>query len=189
MRMSSVRIAWMALAGAALLVARGPARGDEKSGAPKAASEMEVLKHLEGTWETTAKMGDTETKGKAIYRTGLGGIWMLEHFQGEFNGQKFEGHGATSYDPNKKKYVSVWIDSMAPTVLNMEGTYDADSKTMTMKGEGPGPDGKQTHIKTVSTLKSPDHMVFHMYMGGEDKPALTIDYKRSEGGRGKQKDG
>ena len=41
-----------------------------------------------------------------------GGFWLLLDYKGDFGGMKFEGKGATGYDPNKKKYVSTWVDSM-----------------------------------------------------------------------------
>ena len=34
---------------------------------------------------------------------------------------EFHGQGQTGYDPNKKKYVGTWVDSISPTIMIMEG--------------------------------------------------------------------
>src|SRR5262245_53248393 len=103
--------------------------------------EHEQFKQMEGTWDAAIKSQGGESKGVAIYKVGLGGLWLLEHFKADFGGTSFEGHGGTSYDANKKKYVGVWIDSMSTQPLVMEGTYDKTKKTMTMTGDMPTPDG------------------------------------------------
>src|SRR5687768_222046 len=108
---------------------------------PKPGPEHELLKKLEGSWEATAKGGPAETKGTMTWKMDLGGLWLISKFEGDFAGQKFHGHGMDSYDPHKKKYVGVWVDSMSTSPLVMEGTFDKDKKTLTMTGEGPGMDG------------------------------------------------
>src|SRR5262245_33879755 len=80
---------------------------------PKPGPEHEHLKQLEGTWDGTVKAGDQESKGTMTYKM-MGGFWLTSHFEGDFGGQKFEGRGIETYDPEKKKYVSAWSDSMAP---------------------------------------------------------------------------
>ena len=147
-------------------------------GLPKPGPEHEMLKKLEGTWDATAKSGGTESKGTMTYKMALNGLWLTSKFEGEFAGQKFEGHGMDSYDPFKKKFVSVWIDTMATSPLVMEGTHDAAKKTTTLSGEGPGMDGKPTKYRTVSEMKDDDNMVFNLYMGDAKEPMVTITYKR-----------
>src|SRR5687767_10313615 len=77
----------------------------------KPGPEHEHLKTMEGTWEATIQSKEGDAKGTLTSKMGLGGLWLLDHFKGEFGGMSFEGRGGTSYDPAKKKYVSVWIDS------------------------------------------------------------------------------
>jgi hypothetical protein len=144
---------------------------------PKPGPEFDILKKLEGTWDAVIKFGGQESKGTMTYKLGPGGRWMVSEFQGDFGGEKFEGKGLDGYNPLKKKYVSVWIDSMSPSPLVTEGTYDADTKTVTMEGEGPGQDGKPVKHKTVSTWKDDDTIVFTVSQGG-DEAMLTITYKR-----------
>jgi len=147
---------------------------------PTPGPEHEMLKKLEGTWEATAKGGGTETKGTMTYKMALNGLWLMSKFEGDFAGTKFEGHGMDSYDPVKKKFVGVWVDTMATSPLVLEGTYDKEKKAITMTGEGPGMDGKPTKYKTVSEMKDDDNMVFSLYMADAKDAMMTITYKRKK---------
>jgi hypothetical protein len=150
---------------------------------PKPAPEMEKLNVLEGTWDATVKTGGMESKATATYKTDLGGMWLISDFQTEFGGMKVQGKGLDSYDPAKKKYVTVWVDSMSTSPLVMEGTYDKDGKALTMTGEGPGQDGKLTRFKSVSEMKDKDSMVFTLYevgKDGKDHEMMSITYKRKK---------
>ena len=149
---------------------------------PKPGAEHEHLKQMEGTWDATIKAGDQESKGTMTYKMGLGGFWLVSHFQGEFGGQKFEGRGMDTYDTEKKKYVSAWADSMAPFLLVLEGDYDKANKTLTMTGEGPSPAGRVKY-KTVTKMPDADTLEFTLSAPGQDgKEAamLTISYKRKK---------
>jgi len=147
---------------------------------PKPGPEHEMLKKLEGTWDATTKAGGMESKGTMTYKMALGGLWLMSKFEGDFAGTKFEGHGMDSYDPMKKKFVGVWVDSMSASPLVMEGTYDKEKKAITMVGEGPGMDGKPAKYKTVSEMKDDDNVVFNLYMGDGKEPMMTITYKRKK---------
>jgi hypothetical protein len=147
----------------------------------KPGPEHDVLKNMEGTWDATVKMGPMESKGTMVFKMGLGGLWLVSHFEGEFGGQKFEGRGMDSYDAAKKKYVSVWADSMVTAPMLMEGTFDSATKKLTMEGTGPGPDGKLVKSSMVTEFKDKDTMVSTMSMPGPDgKQAemMSITYKR-----------
>ncbi len=147
---------------------------------PKPGPEHEVLKKMEGNWDATMKYGGAESKGTMTYKMELGGLWLTSSFEGDFGGMKFSGKGLDSYDPAKKKYVAVWVDSMATNPMLMEGNYDKDKKTMTMTGEGPGMDGKLAKFKMVSTMPDNDTIHFSMFMGDAKEPQFTIDYKRKK---------
>jgi hypothetical protein len=147
---------------------------------PKPGPEHEVLKKHVGTWDLTMKFGGMETKGTVTYKMDLGGLWLASSLEAELLGTKFQGRGMDSYDPVKKKYVGVWIDSMATSPMFLEGTFDKEKKTMTMAGEGPGMDGKPTKYKSVTVWKDDDTFDFAMYMGDGKEPAFTIVYKRKK---------
>jgi hypothetical protein len=145
---------------------------------PKPGPEHEMLKKLEGTWDATMKFGGMESKGTMKYKMEVGGLWLVSTFEGEFGGMKFEGKGLDTYNAEKKKYISVWVDSMVTTPMIFEGTYDKAKKEMTLIGEGPGPDGKPTKWKSVTHLIDDDNIHFDMFMGDTKEPAFTIVYKR-----------
>src|SRR5262249_18469723 len=141
---------------------------------PKPGPEHDVLKKLVGTWDATMKVGGGESKGVMTYKMGVGDLWLLSSFEGEFGGQKFAGKGFDSFDQHKKKDVGIWVDSMVTAPLVMEGTFDAAKKAMTMTGEATGPDGKPMKYKNVTTWKDDDNVTFEMYSGDEKTPGFTI---------------
>jgi hypothetical protein len=149
---------------------------------PKPGPEHMDLKKLEGSWDcVVTSMDGKKTKGEASYKMECGGLWLVSDFKGEFDGAPFQGKGMDTYDAAKKKYVSVWVDSMMTTPLIMEGTRDESTKTSVMTGECPGPDGKPMKMKGVTKETDNDHMTFEMYMigpDGKEAKAMTIAYTR-----------
>jgi hypothetical protein len=165
---------------AASVLAAPAARAQEP---PKPGAEHARLKRAEGTWDAKIKFGDMESKGTMTYKMEMGGLWLISDFKGEFGGAKFEGKGLDTYDAGKKKYISVWADSMSTVPMTMEGTFDKDNKVLTMTGEGPGMDGKPTKYKSVLEYKDEDTMIFTMSnpdKDGKDQAMMTITYKRKK---------
>lgn len=147
----------------------------------KPGPEHEQLKESEGTWDCLIKSNGEETKGTMTYKMALNGLWLLEEFRGEVTGSQFEGRGATSFDPSKKKFVNVWVDSMSTRPIVSEGTYDKATKTMTMHGEMPLPDGSSMKVKFATVTKDADTKVFTITTTGEGNQEiemLQITYKR-----------
>jgi len=147
---------------------------------PKPGPEHEILKKMEGDWDLVMKFEGGEAKGTVKYKMELGGLWLAGSMECELFGSKFQGKSLDGYDPMKKKYVGVWVDSMSSSPMLMEGTFDKEKKTLTMVGEGPGMDGKPTKYKSVSTMPDNDTINFTMYMGDGKDPAFTIVYKRKK---------
>jgi hypothetical protein len=165
----------IALTLAAVLI--GTAAAQE---APKPGPEHKQLAKLEGTWDTTMKFGDNESKGTMTYKMELGGLWLVGSLQSGLDKEKYYGKSKETYDPNKKKYVSVWFDSMSATPMTMEGTYDKENKTLTMTGDNVGMDGKPAKWKSVSKHKDDDTIVMSMYVGDAKEPMFTVTYKRKK---------
>jgi hypothetical protein len=174
-----MRSVWFAVA---VLTILAPASSPSFAQAPpKPGPEFDILKGMEGTWDATIKMGPMESKGTMVFKMSLGGLWLSSHFDGEFAGMKFEGRGMDSYDAAKKKYVSVWTDSMSTSPMLSEGIYDPSTKKMSLEGTGPGQDGKPVKTSMVTEYKDKDTMISSMSMPGPDgKQAemMTITYKR-----------
>ena len=147
---------------------------------PKPGPEHKHLMKQVGTWDTTMKAGGMEHKGTVTFKMELGGLWLVGSMESDLGGQKFAGKSMDTYDAKKKKYVSVWFDSMSTTPLTMEGNYDKDKKTVTMVGDGVGMDGKPAKWKSVSGMKDDDTIEMSMYVGDGKEPMFTLTYKRKK---------
>jgi Protein of unknown function (DUF1579) len=147
---------------------------------PKPGPEHALLKKREGTWETTMKAGDKEHKGVVKYKMELGGLWLVGSLESDLDKQKFHGRSMDTYDAKKKKYVSVWFDSMSTTPLTMEGTYDKEEKTLTLVGDGVDREGKPAKWKSVSKMPDDDTVQMSMYVGEGKDPMFTVTYKRKK---------
>jgi hypothetical protein len=165
---------------AALLAVAFAAPATRAQEIPKPGPEHEVLKKLVGTWDLTMTAGGMESKGTVTYKLDLGGLWLVGAMEAELGGMKFQGRGMDTYDAGKKKYISVWFDSMSTHPMVMEGTYDKEKKSLTMTGDGPGPDGKPAKWKSVSEMPDDDTVNFRMYVGDAKEPMFTIVYKRKK---------
>jgi Protein of unknown function (DUF1579) len=171
--MKTVR--WVCAAAVLGLVAPPAVRGQEPA---RPGPEHEVLQKMEGTWDVTMKVMGQEFKGTVTYKMDLGGLWLLSRLESEIGGMKFQGHGMDTYDAAKKKYVGVWVDSTSSTPKLLEGTYDKAKRTLTMVGEGTGPDGKRAKSTAVIEWKDEDTIHSGIYAGDGKEPAFTMVYKR-----------
>jgi hypothetical protein len=156
---------------------------EEQPAAAKPGPEHAELKRLEGTWDAVMKMAEVPEPmpGVAVYKMECDGMWLASDFKMDVPGFKFQGKGLDGYDQHKKKFVSIWVDSMSSAPMTMEGTHNPASKTTTMTGEGVGQDGKPEKFKTVTKVTDADHMRFEMFMigaDGKETSAFTIDYTR-----------
>jgi hypothetical protein len=127
---------------------------------PKAAPEFAVLKQMEGTWAITLSgtIPAGETKLMATHEVALGGLWLSGEHSGTFGGKPYRGKSLGTYDATKKKYVTILVDSRSTYPIIGEGTYDPETKSLTMTTEFPGPAGRITLIRTVTTFEGRDTM-------------------------------
>lgn len=146
-------------------------RQDDAPPEPQPTAEHKILMERLGTWDAAMKIwmapgAPMETKGVETNRA-LGPFHVVGEFESTFMGEPFQGHSITSWDPSKKKYISVWIDSgeSAPSIT--EGTYDPRTRTLTFVGESMMM-GQLTKMRQVVTTKDADHALFEMYTTGSD---------------------
>jgi hypothetical protein len=157
------------------------ARGQEMV---KPGPEHEKFKEQVGAWDAKFEMMGKEFKASATFSVGLGGLWQFQAFQGEFDGTKFDGKGATTYDAASKKYINVWLDSMSTTPMIAEGNYDKQGR-LVMKGKHHGKE-----VTMISEMKDKNTMTFTMNGPGPDgkegeyfKITYTRQAKKSSTGR------
>jgi hypothetical protein len=194
------RIAFATVAGTAVLAlafAAGRlsiAKGDEKEKAegfqpPKPGKDHEALKLLEGTWEgkgtfrMAADAPPMESTSVDSVRLGGGGFWLITDSKGKTSMGPFEGHGVQGYDSSKKKYVGVWVDSMADYMFPYEGTYDTAAKTWTSMGTAKDMEGKPLKVIMKTVIKDADHYTFtmrHPDPSGKEMEAVKIEYTRKK---------
>lgn len=107
--------------------------------------EHRLLHQRVGTWDVTVRMWMApgspaeESKGTSECRLILGGRYIQEKFESMVMGQPFSGLGLTGFDNIKKKYVSIWIDSMSTGIMTSEGVPAADGKSIEYVGDLPDP--------------------------------------------------
>lgn len=154
----------------------------------------EAHKHLAtevGEWDAEVKMwhsADAEPMASKGSETNgmFGDFWLLSKFETDIAGMKYAGRMQLGYDPQKKKYVGTWIDTMSPYLSTMEGTYDEKTKTSTMIATGVDVmTGKPTASKMTTRIESEDEKVFEMFMPVEGKKdewwkSMEIRYTRKK---------
>jgi Protein of unknown function (DUF1579) len=168
------------LAAGALVLAAGARLKAQECPEFRPTPEHAILAASEGAFDLTFSDG---SKGTTSSKLGLGGQWLFEDVKADFCGQSYEGRGATSYDPARKKYVNVWIDSVSAVPLISEGTYDKSTKTLTLVGDMLAPDGSAAKATLVTVYRDADTRTFTMKVsgpGGEGVELFNITYTRAK---------
>jgi len=166
-----------------------PISAQEMPEMPKPVKEHEWLAQLAGEWESTMKCEAEPGKvmeGKSSEKARmLGGFWIVSEGQGEMMGGKFSSILTLGYDPEKKKFIGTWVDSMTSTMWQYTGTLDEATNTLTLESEGPSPmePGKTCKFKEVIVIKDKDHKTFTSNIQGEDgkwKEMMTASSTRKK---------
>jgi hypothetical protein len=159
--------------------------------AGKTGAEHEQLKALVGTWNAATTMwmsadappqqGKGTETGESIH----GGRFVRSSFDGEWNGEKFEGTALTGYDNARKKFVETWHDSMSTGIFVAYGDYDAATKTYTFHGEVADPafPGTLTKVRQLVKVESPDRHTMTWYETRGTAPemkTMEIVYTRAK---------
>jgi hypothetical protein len=154
---------------------------------PQPGPEHELLKKDAGTWDAVVEVVPApgapaeKSKGVEVNTIGCGGRCLITDFKADIMGAPFQGHGVTTWDPAKKKYVGAWTDSMSAGLSTAESTYDPAAKKSTGFMEGPDMSGTITKTRAVTEWKDDSTRVFTMYSTGPDgkeTQALRITYTR-----------
>ncbi|HKW86376.1 MAG TPA: DUF1579 domain-containing protein [Nitrospiraceae bacterium] len=145
------------------------------------------LTSLAGSWTTQTKewmepgKPPTESTGSVEMKVLLDGRFLQQEFSGNMMGQPYSGIGTTGYDNLRKRYVSMWMDTMGTGIFMMEGTASADGKTITLRGQHAElGGGKMTH-RAVWKIVDNNNQTFDMYGthdGGKEMKMMEITYTR-----------
>jgi hypothetical protein len=155
---------------------------------PKPGPEHKMLAMDVGTWDAVVEFTPgpgappMTSKGVEVNTLGCGGLCLITDFKGDLMpGTAFHGHGTTTWDPGKKKYVGSWTDSMSTGLSHTEVTYDPATKKFTGWMEGPDMTGQVSKTKSVVEYPSPETRVMTAYAAGPDgkeMQVLKITYKK-----------
>lgn len=141
----------------------------------KPGPEHKIFRLLTGTFDTKVKFW-MDPKGQPNESTGvmkrkmiMEGRFLEELYEGKVNDMKFFGMGLLGYDTQKKKYTSVWVDSMSTSMMTTSGSYDADKKTFTFTSEGDDPyTGVKTKNRDVLRIVSDTEEIMEMFRQPSD---------------------
>jgi hypothetical protein len=150
-----------------------------------------LLKRLAGTFDGDVAMKmaadapEMKSKGRETSEMILDGRFLKTDFTGEMMGNAYKGMQLQGYDNYKKKFISVWVDSMSTGAMTAEGTADAAGKVISFAGEYPDPmqGGKLKQYRQVLTIKDDDHHEFEIFEKGPDGKeyrSLYIKYTRAK---------
>jgi hypothetical protein len=147
---------------------------------PKPGAEHEVLKLDEGTWDAVVEFTPAPgappmtSKGVEVNTIGCGGLCVITDFKGEAMGSAFHGHGLTTWDARKKKYVGSWTDSMSQGLAIAEMTWEPSAKRFSGWMEGPDVTGNVTKTRSVSEHRPDGTRVMTAYAPGPDGKEAQI---------------
>jgi hypothetical protein len=143
-----------------------------------------LLAKSEGTWDADISVwmapGQEPMKNKATSEVKmiLGGRYQQATNKGSFGGMPYEGVSVIGYDNAKKIFQSSWIDNMGTGVMAMEGTYDAATKTLTLKGKTYDPmSGKDMMLRQTFKFVDDKHQVIEMYQDAAGKESKAMEMK------------
>jgi Protein of unknown function (DUF1579) len=185
-----------------LLVAASPAMAKDKKAEkpmdPEAMMEMwkklatpgephQLFASLAGSWTTTSKewmepgKPPMESTGSAEMKMLVDGRFLQQELTGNMMGQPYSGIGISGYDNLRKRYVTMWMDTMSTGMFTMEGTASADGKTITLRGQHAEPGGGHMTHRAVWTIVDDKTQTFDMFgahAGGKEMKMLEIMYTR-----------
>ena len=154
--------------------------------------QHEALSHMAGVWDAEMKFwmapgGEPMTSSGSEKNTMVfGDRYLKSEFDGEFDGEKFQGLGYVGYSNADKKYQSVWMDSMGTAIGWATGTAEGD--TITFTGEETDPfTGDVMKFKDVGVMKDIDTRVYSRYymVDGDEFKSMEITYtRRGQSNRG-----
>jgi hypothetical protein len=144
-----------------------------------------LLESWNGTWSGEMLVWSTEgaapmkSPATAVNSMTLGGKYQISKHSGDMMGMPFEGMSMTAYDNAIKKFTASWIDNMSTGIMNMEGDWDAATKTLTLNGTMPDicrPGKTCTYRETFKVI---DDNMHEVTMFGPD-PQTGKEYKMME---------
>jgi hypothetical protein len=147
--------------------------------------EHKQLNYFAGDWTTTTTTTmdpKSKSEGKAHTEAIFGGRYLRMTFEGNYEGQTFNGEGFLGFDNIKGKFFNTWIDSMSNSFWLAYGTYDSAAKSYTFKGDMDdyAKPGTKIPVRIVVHIVDPTHYTFEWNEthGGKEAKTMQIDYAK-----------
>lgn len=164
---------------------------DDAPTAPKPGPEHVRMSAWTGEFTSAAKMWPAPGMdpitwtGTLKSKLDFNGFFYVGEDNAEMMGAQFLGRMTIGFDPMKKKYVGVWIDSMGPFSTVTEGDWDEASKSLNLVGDMLDIATSAKNVKTRFVTKMVDQrtQTFHLFQPGPDgKEAkiMEITYTRTK---------
>ncbi|MEX0936889.1 MAG: DUF1579 domain-containing protein [Pirellulales bacterium] len=157
-----------------LVACASTSRGEETPTFPEPTSQHQWLQQLVGQWDAEVHLfiegqAPVVSKGTLHVRP-VGAFWTVGEHQGQFLDQPFTGLQTLGYDPEKRKYVGTWVDSVSGYLWRHEGDLNESGSALTLSTEGPCParPGQLSEFKEVIEVKSKDRQVFTSSIKNEE---------------------
>lgn len=134
-----------------------------------------MLAKLAGDWDVATKMWTApgappaESRARCSTKVILDGRFVQDDFTGDWGGAPFAGMGVTGYDNVRRKYVTIWLDSMTTGIFKAEGDYDPKARALSFSGTSFDPmAGKEIAVRMVTRFRDDGSHVFEYYAPGPD---------------------
>ncbi len=95
----------------------------------------------------------------------------------------FEGISTLGYDNAKKVFMNTWVDNMGTGIMQMQGTWDAATKTINLAGTSVDPTtGKDMNVRETFTVVDNNTQMMNMYMtqNGKEYKSMEIKFTRNK---------
>lgn len=113
----------------------------------------------------------------------IGGFWIVAENHATYQDKPFSGIMTLGYDPDRKRYVGTWVDSMTSHLWTYSGTLDSTGRVLTLESVGPCTmmAGQMANFRETIEFKSNDHRVFTSAVQAGDGPwirTVTVNFRR-----------
>jgi hypothetical protein len=150
-----------------------------------------MLAKADGDWDAEMTMwmspgsAPMVTKSACTNKMIFDGRYQQSTFKGDFGGMPFEGISTTGYDNAEKVYFSTWMDNMSTGMMNMRGTWDDATKSITFKGKMVCPaNGIECEMREVYKIVDDNTHIMEMYgpdlKTGKEYKNMEIKFTRKK---------
>lgn len=171
---------------AVFVISARPINAQDFPGPSTPNPEHEFLQKFVGDWDL--EISGPGMQGKAVMNsTMLGKLWLVNSSEHAMSGMKIKSIQMIGFDPEKKKYVGIWADSMMNYMWRYEGTVDETGKKLTLEAEGPSMsgDGTMAQFRDAYEFKDDDTIIATSTVKGKD--GEWTEMMKSTGKRRKEK--